>query len=1049
MKSIAGSSESSRPGCPAVHPGRFGQALNLQAWPGRQGVDERPTRRDPETRLGDRSGIVLVAAAERGANAAGGLPAERFGLGAYLVFSDRSVTEAGLVAPDGRPEVVEALREWCAKRRFATVAGPSGWRLRTLSEFFDYRSGIFTRRVYVGAGWLVTADVGRTLGLCSEDAVPARGNVFADGFTLHFPTWTTTESLQGRIHRRPRAHRPALQVKAIGSHGYLALFARASGGAGAGKRNKEAKSYRGRVLDVVSVGDVFDGADSAELADHLESFGLERTELPVAVSLDAEGADAMAAAAEAVFALALRLDDEAARWFTSSRDRSHGYGRVDLSALRSAGGLAAQVVRKSGVRAPLLKFKTPDDYALDRWIGAHRGGWLSAELAGAGLFPAVDIDAHSAYPAVAALLGWWEVMIAAQLRRKDVHVEVQELCAEAAGGDIARLLRRETWDRLGFALCEVIPDGESWPVESPDEDYPEGHAGMRPVRSSVALPFTWPDVVLAALRSGRVPRVISAERLIPVGRQALLQKSWTLYGGRTLYLGQDPAVALVRRRDKARVRGDKRLVAMLRVLVNSLVYGNAARLDPVRRREQGRTLLYEQAFEFSFPPIAATVTAGTRLVVGVAEHLVEHQGGTVASRDTDGLLVVSSPEGGTVSLFDGLEVGAISWAKLKCVLARFNALDPWRDGAPFWKAPRREHNGRPLEGLVIGVKRYVLATLGEGGDLGEVVDATEHALGGSVVDPPGCTGRAGDGRHRWTREIAAVAVRQAIARARGERLVSLSWPWESDGAFPAVERCQVASAARLAGLSNRLSLKPFGRYVSGVPEQRRDFAPVALDPGGDLSDWRKIDWRGAEGEPVETTVDPSKAAERSDRRAPVLLANLGGKAIRWLRPRPVDDRSSVVVEPELIRRVGRSGALIEARLTDPYADTSGLRCVYSEGDPVSYLVNQASKLGPRAFARMSGISREAALRLANGKPVQAATIRKTLANLRIVTSDTHRCQVCQEPVFRIGALYCSPRCRETDKKRRQRAGSRFRPRVSGPSEDLRELIGLPAEMGSP
>ena len=42
---------------------------------------------------------------------------------------------------------------------------------------------------------------------------------------------------------------------------------------------------------------------------------------------------------------------------------------------------------------------------------------------------------------------------------------------------------------------------------------------------------------------------------------------------------------------------------------------------------------------------------------------------------------------------------------------------------------------RPLFGLVIGVKRYDLATLDDAGDLLEVVEATEHALGGSVVDP--------------------------------------------------------------------------------------------------------------------------------------------------------------------------------------------------------------------------------------------------------------------------------------------------------------------------
>jgi hypothetical protein len=677
--------------------------------------------------------------------------------------------------------------------------------------------------------------------------------------------------------------------------------------------------------------------------------------------------------------------------------------------------LAAELVRKAGVRSPLLKFPTPDDEALDRWIAAHRGGWLSAELAGAGLFPAADIDVHSAYPAVATLLGWWEVMTAARLRRRDVLAEVLALCRKAAGGDVSPLLRQETWRRLGLTLCEVIPEGETWPVEAPDADYPEGRAGMRPLRSPVALPFTWPDVVLAALRSGRVPRVLSATRLDPVGLQEGLRGRWPLYGGETLRLGEDPAVTLVRLRNRAKAAGDSRQAAMLRVLVNSLVYGNAARLDPVRRREGRRSVLGEQPFEFTYPPIAATVTAGTRLVVGVAEHLVQCAGGTVASRDTDGLLVVASPEGDEVTLLGGREVGAISWRGLGEALTRFDPLDPWRDGSPFWKTPLCEHEGRPLYGLVIGVKRYVLATLGEGGDLGEVVEATEHALGGSVVDPPGYAGRSGDGRHRWTREVASVAVRRAIAEERGETCLVPRWPWEADSPFPAIARCQAASPERPAELSGRLALKPFGRYLSAVPEYRRDSAPVALDPGGDLADWPEIDWR-VPGGPVRVTLEPAGSA----RHSAVLLANLGGKAMRWLEPRPVDDRSGVVVQPELIRRVGRSGALIEAQLAEPSADTSALRALYSDGEPLAYLAIQARVLGPRRLARAAGISPRAAQRLRDGEAVRSSTIQKALAHLRAATANIPCCPVDGRPVFRRGATYCSPGCRGTASKRRQR-----------------------------
>jgi hypothetical protein len=418
---------------------------------------------------------------------------------------------------------------------------------------FDYRTGLFTKRVYCGAGWLVTADLGRTLGLVAE-ASPAgkawaapRGEFWRGGFKLHLPTWAEADRREGRsgVLNPVSPHRPALRVKTAGAHGYFAQFARAPGGAGTGKRNRDGSAYRGRFLDVVQLAYVLDGVDSGDLGDHLEAFDFTRLDLSAAVTVDAEGADQMAALVEAVRSLAIVLDEEAAKWFTTAADRARGFGRVDLGGLVSPAGVAAEIPRTAGVLPPLLKFRVPTDLELRSWIAAHRGGWLSAEFAGKGLFLAADIDIHSAYPAFAALLGWWRLTIAAYLRRKDVTEELRALCAEVARGDVSRLFDPSTWSRFGFTICEVVCEGEPWPVESPDEDYPQGHSGVRKVRCSVSLPFTWPDVVNVALCSGRVPHIVSATKLVPVGRQQGLRARYPLCDGLTLATDDDPAVALV------------------------------------------------------------------------------------------------------------------------------------------------------------------------------------------------------------------------------------------------------------------------------------------------------------------------------------------------------------------------------------------------------------------------------------------------------------------------------------------------------------------------
>ncbi|MGO9195970.1 MAG: hypothetical protein ACLQK4_02430 [Acidimicrobiales bacterium] len=316
---------------------------------------------------------------------------------------------------------------------------------------------------------------------------------------------------------------------------------------------------------------------------------------------------------------------------------------------------------------------------------------------------------------------------------------------------------------------------------------------------------------------------------------------------------------------------------------------------------------------------------------------------------------------------------------------------------------------RPLFGLVIGVKRYELATLDDAGDLLEVVEATEHALGGSVVDPPRMAGHDEHGNRRWTREVAAVALRRELARSRGISIVLPLWPWESadEPPSPSISRVQAATPETLAAIRRRIGARPFGLFLQAHTRRERDVSPVALDPGTDLAEYQSLDWRGAVGQPARVDA--------------VVLDNLGGKAHRWLRPRPIDDRSEVVLVPELIRRVGKAGGVIDAEIVTPDADTSGVRAVYDAGDAAGFVARHAAEIGPRSFSRRYGVPLDTAKGISSGrKRPRQATVRRVLRAMRVESPETPPCPVDGRPVPKAGSTYCSPRCRATARKQRQR-----------------------------
>jgi hypothetical protein len=966
--------------------------------------------------------LVVVAAAE-----AGHMP-ERFGLGAYLVVAGPSVVGAGLVVPDDLDRRARrTLESWASSHPVTTTTGPRPWSVVTLSQFYDPFVGEFIRRAYSGTAFCVGADLGRVFGLAAEHWGPRRG-AHSDSWEVWLPGWGRRHP-DGRWMRRS-PHRPALRVAArrVGWQVEFGPCGTDADGATAGKRVR-GRIWPGRFLDVLSLAYALDGDRSASFAEHCANFGLEASELPLSGSVDDEGAAAMADAVLSVHALAVGLDRQAADWLTTSEDRSEGRGRLDLVRISSPGSVAAEIPARLRLAAPLHAFDLEDNENA-AWAEAFHGGWCEVHPAIVGVpMPVVSADVSSCYPLIAHLLGWWDVMCAERLERCDVTEILQKHC-RAAIADPRHVLNPKSFAALGLTLVKVRPEGESWPIEVEDERRPDGRMEVVAVSSSERdLWFPWPDVVAAAVRSRRVPHILDATRYVPVGRQSWIRKRLAVLPGLILSGDEDPVLALVSHRGTLKANGDGVLAAELRVVTNSLVFGIMARFDEVRSHEGRRLVFGERPGPWTFLPIAASVASGARLLLAVLDRLVADAGGIVAYRDTDSSLIPALPNGGPLN---SSSLRALSWAEVDGILGAFDRLSTSRR-AHLWDIERGRYDA-PLHALVYGPKRRVefVITRNEERSQGPstdeenvralpVVDRTEAQLGGTFVDPPNLPGRAPIGGRAWSLAAAEREIDYSLAKHADRRSLRppAFWDFGEVRPVPALRRFMVKTPELARSLPSCLDARPGTRYVVGVlhPMHRGSVgSPVALDPGGDLRNWRALRWFDrATGQPVPVTTDPNEIPA-------VLLDTLASRGAQWSRPSPAPPIVSVFVDPRLVREVGRVSGVIDADLDDLPGDLASRRLIYGDAERAAAVSAHAQALGPRRFARQTGLPLKVAERAALGKAISARNVAKALNALRHLPEPGDRCPVDGRIVVRNdGAIYCTNECQDQAYRLRRQA----------------------------
>lgn len=768
--------------------------------------------------------------------------------GCYRYFGDDGrCEEEGIVYADDLPRSDQQILQRYAQSHKSNTEWPASNELVLISrsEFVQK----FYLAAYKGRCRVVGFNLPFDLSRVACGATEARGQ-FAGGFSF-------TLSQHGEASNR---YRPNVAIKHIDSKRALKGFTgraapddvdRIPEGSVTGKP-EEGYRFRGHFLDLRTL--VFALTDRGHsLESACRTFGVEhpKTKADRHGIVSEEYIDYCRSDVRAT----AELDDIAMAEFARHP--------IPLQATKA---YSPASIGKAYLRAmnipPILKRQ---DFPL-RYLGyaqtAFYGGRASAHVRKVPV-PVVYCDFLSMYPTVNSLMSLWEFVIAKRIRvvrncRKQIQALLQSL-------DLDRMFDPSIWPDL-TAFVRVIPDGDILPVraqysdESNDFQVAVSHLYAQSNNPNDGIWYALPDVVASVLLTGSIPKIVDAFRIVPEGVLDGLT-AVNLLGNVPI----DPRSGDFFRRiieqrkilasQKSLTPEDReRYNLALKVLANATSYGIFAEMNQRESDKAVDVTCYgidsspytcrvahpEDAGEYCFPPLASLITSGARLMLAMLERCVTDLGGTYAMEDTDSMAIVATESGGTLPQSAKgprypSEIRALSWAEVREIARRFEALNPYDKRIVPCSILKIEDDNfagakqRQLWCYAIAAKRYALFVKNVKGDpvlLQREVNNkeerwSEHGLG-HLLNPTDSQNEDRD----WIAQAWLAMIRRAM------RLPTKRFAFEKR---PAISRITLSSPALMnrfadynAGKPYAKQLKPFNFLLSAQIATLGH--PVGVDP---------------------------------------------------------------------------------------------------------------------------------------------------------------------------------------------------------------------------
>jgi hypothetical protein len=649
----------------------------------------------------------------------------------------------------------------------------------------------------------------------------ARGNDYRGGFSLTLGTYTHDNGQE-----QEKRYWPRIRYRPLDSKRARIGLAATKPGANPDTEARRRSSF----LDLRTHAYTLSG-DAHTLESACQAFAVHYTKPPVELGrLTVETIDYCRGDVAATARLYQALAEEY---------EQHGLTRPP-SRIYSPAGIAKAYLAEAGIRPPLSRQPSFPKEVLGYAMVVYYGGRAECRIRRWPV-PVTYLDFRSMYPSVAVLTGLWRFLTCERIEViENDPARVEAWLGRRRLGDA---FDPRLWRKLN-RLVLIQPHEDILPVRA---RYSRGGSygiGINPLTSEEPLWYTLADALASTLLTGRPPKILRVIQLAPRGNATGL-RPLRIRGSRPIDpYREDGFKALVEERRRLERLGDSeslRTGRTLKNVANSASYGINVELnrhEPLAKQMgvhvfglasfESKVATIEEPGGYFFPPLAALVAGGARLMLSLLERLVTDAGGSYAFCDTDSMAVVATQAGGLIPCpgsshrdDQGREcVRALSWAELDRVVARFATLNPYDHELVTGSILELEDenyaaNGsrRELTCYTISAKRYALYTLDEDGQP-VLVKPSEHALGGFYLDPTDPAEK-----RDWVSEAWQLMLREDALGLKPEQPDWLE--------LPALTRF-TASHPRL--------LHPFAQLNEGKPYQEQikpaNFLLVAHVPAG-------------------------------------------------------------------------------------------------------------------------------------------------------------------------------------------------------------------------